>query len=121
MWVKENITKTLHWLRTVIAPALTPPVSYTHLGQKQPPASGHNSPVLSITGDLPILPGWKILSEMCIRDRVLSDHYSNSPETQEFVNIIKSNSNDLLRLVTDVLTLSELDQYEQLPLSLIHI
>ena len=45
----------------------------------------------------------------------LSDHYSNSPETQEFVNIIKSNSNDLLRLVTDVLTLSELDQYEQLP------
>ena len=47
--------------------------------------------------------------------QVLSDHYSNSPETQEFVNIIKSNSNDLLRLVTDVLTLSELDQYEQLP------
>ncbi len=32
-----------------------------------------------------------------------------------FVNIIKSNSNDLLRLVTDVLALSELDQYEQLP------
>ena len=26
--------------------------------------------------------------------QVLSDHYSNSPETQEFVNIIKSNSND---------------------------
>jgi len=48
--------------------------------------------------------------------QVLSDHYSNSPETQEFVNIIKSNSNDLLRLVTDVLTLSELDQYEQLPI-----
>ena len=47
--------------------------------------------------------------------QVLSDHYSNSPETQEFVNIIKSNSNDLLRLVTDVLALSELDQYEQLP------
>ena len=47
--------------------------------------------------------------------QVLSDHYSNSPETQEYVNIIKSNSNDLLRLVTDVLTLSELDQYEQLP------
>jgi len=47
--------------------------------------------------------------------QVLSDHYSNNPETQEFVNIIKSNSNDLLRLVTDVLALSELDQYEQLP------
>lgn len=47
--------------------------------------------------------------------QVLSDHYNNSPETQEYVNIIKSNSNDLLRLVTDVLTLSELDQYEQLP------
>lgn len=47
--------------------------------------------------------------------QVLSDHYSNSPETQEFVNIIKSNSNDLFRLVTDVLTLSELDQYDELP------
>ena len=47
--------------------------------------------------------------------QVLTDHYNNSPETQEYVNIIKSNSNDLLRLVTDVLTLSELDQYEQLP------
>ena len=47
--------------------------------------------------------------------QVLNDHYSNSPETQEFVNIIKSNSNDLLRLVTDVLTLSELDQYDKLP------
>lgn len=47
--------------------------------------------------------------------QVLNDHYSNSPETQEFVNIIKSNSNDLLRLVTDVLTLSELDQYDELP------
>lgn len=46
--------------------------------------------------------------------QVLNDLYSNSPETQEFVNIITSNSNDLLRLVTDVLTLSELDQYEQL-------
>lgn len=49
--------------------------------------------------------------------QVLSDHYSNSPETQEFVNIIKSNSNDLLRLVTDVLTLSELDQYDELPVN----
>ncbi|CDA82428.1 putative uncharacterized protein [Bacteroides sp. CAG:754] len=47
--------------------------------------------------------------------QVLNDHYSNSSETQEFVNIIKSNSNDLLRLVTDVLTLSELDQYDELP------
>lgn len=49
--------------------------------------------------------------------QVLSDHYSNSPETREFVNIIKSNSNDLLRLVTDVLTLSELDQYDELPVN----
>lgn len=49
--------------------------------------------------------------------QVLSDHYSNSPETQEFVNIIKSNSNDLLRLVTDVLALSELDQYDELPVN----
>lgn len=49
--------------------------------------------------------------------QILNDHYSNNPETQEFVNIIKSNSNDLLRLVTDVLTLSELDQYDQLPVN----
>ena len=36
-------------------------------------------------------------------------------ETKEFVNIIKANTDDLLRLVTDVLTLSELDQYDKLP------
>lgn len=48
--------------------------------------------------------------------QVLSDHYSKEhPETKEFVNIIKSNTDDLLRLVTDVLALSELDQYEVLP------
>lgn len=47
--------------------------------------------------------------------QVLNDLYNDSPETQEFVNIITSNSNNLLRLLTDVLTLSELDQYEQLP------
>ena len=47
--------------------------------------------------------------------QILKDHYSNSPETQEFVKIIENNSNDLLRLVTDVLALSELDQYDKLP------
>lgn len=47
--------------------------------------------------------------------QILNDHYSNSPETQEFVKIIENNSNDLLRLVTDVLALSELDQYDKLP------
>lgn len=48
--------------------------------------------------------------------QVLSDNYSQiSPETKEFTEIIKTNSNDLLRLVTDVLTLSELDQHEELP------
>ena len=36
-------------------------------------------------------------------------------ETKEFVNIIKANTDDLLRLVTDVLALSELDQYNKLP------
>lgn len=46
--------------------------------------------------------------------QVLSDHYGNE-ETKEFVNIIKANTDDLLRLVTDVLTLSELDQYDKLP------
>ncbi len=48
--------------------------------------------------------------------QILSDNFSNEhPETKEFVNIIKANSDDLLRLVTDVLTLSELDQYNILP------
>ena len=47
--------------------------------------------------------------------QILNDHYSNSPETQEFVKIIENNSNDILRLVTDVLALSELDQYDKLP------
>lgn len=48
--------------------------------------------------------------------QVLSDHYGNEyPDTKEFVNIIKSNTDDLLRLVTDVLALSELDQYDKLP------
>ena len=46
--------------------------------------------------------------------QVLSDHYGNE-ETKEFVNIIKANTDDLLRLVTDVLALSELDQYNKLP------
>ena len=47
---------------------------------------------------------------------VLNDKYSkDDPESAEFVNIIKSNTNDLLRLVTDVLALSELDQYYELP------
>ena len=46
--------------------------------------------------------------------QVLSDHYDNE-ETKEFVNIIKANTDDLLRLVTDVLALSELDQYNKLP------
>lgn len=48
--------------------------------------------------------------------QVLNEHYSKEfPETKEFVKIIESNSNDLLRLVTDVLALSELDQYDKLP------
>lgn len=46
--------------------------------------------------------------------QILSDHYGNE-ETKEFVNIIKANTDDLLRLVTDVLALSELDQYDKLP------
>lgn len=45
---------------------------------------------------------------------VLSDMYCKEfPETKEFVDIIKSNTNDLLRLVSDVLTLSELDQNDE--------
>lgn len=51
--------------------------------------------------------------------QVLNEHYSKEfPETKEFVKIIENNSNDLLRLVTDVLALSELDQYDKLPLDM---
>lgn len=47
--------------------------------------------------------------------QILSDNYGKeNPETKEFAEIIKTNSNDLLRLITDVLTLSELDQYEEI-------
>lgn len=48
--------------------------------------------------------------------QVLNELYSKEfPETKEFVKIIENNSNDLLRLITDVLALSELDQYDKLP------
>lgn len=51
--------------------------------------------------------------------QILSDKYSkDDPESSEFVNIIKSNTNDLLRLVSDVLALSELDQYDKLPVDI---
>ena len=48
--------------------------------------------------------------------QILSDNYGEAhPETKEFAEIIKTNSNDLLRLITDVLTLSELDQSDEPP------
>ena len=51
--------------------------------------------------------------------QILNEHYSKEyPECQEYVKIIETNSNDLLRLVTDVLILSELDQYPQLPMDI---
>ena len=58
---------------------------------------------------------WRLEPTDSTTAQILNDHYSNSPETQEFVKIIENNSNDLLRLVTDVLALSELDQYDKLP------
>lgn len=51
--------------------------------------------------------------------QILNDHYSKEfPECKEYVKIIETNSNDLLRLVTDVLILSELDQYTKLPMDI---
>ncbi|WP_294471843.1 HAMP domain-containing sensor histidine kinase [uncultured Bacteroides sp.] len=48
--------------------------------------------------------------------QVLNELYCKEfPESKEFVKIIENNSNDLLRLVTDVLALSELDQHDKLP------
>src|SRR3712207_2178243 len=46
---------------------------------------------------------------------VLSDRYKDDMETAEFAEIIKTNSKVLLRLITDVLALSELDQHDKLP------
>lgn len=51
--------------------------------------------------------------------QILNEHYSKEyPECTEYVNIIETNSNDLLRLVTDVLILSELDQHIKLPMDI---
>lgn len=49
--------------------------------------------------------------------QVLSDKYKDDKDsdTKEFAEIIRTNSKDLLRLITDVLILSELDQYEAIP------
>lgn len=48
--------------------------------------------------------------------QVLNDQYSQAfPEAKEFIEIIEANCDDLLRLITDILTLSELDSYKHMP------
>lgn len=46
--------------------------------------------------------------------QVLSDSFSDDDETKEYADIIFKNSNDLLRLIGDVLELSALDQTDDL-------
>lgn len=42
--------------------------------------------------------------------QILGDQYQNDPEAKVYATIIKENSNNLLRLITDVLELSDLDK-----------
>ena len=47
--------------------------------------------------------------------QLLVDIYQDNPETKEFVSIIEVNSDNLLRLINDVLDISFLDQSEEVP------
>lgn len=54
--------------------------------------------------------------------QVLTQYFSDKEEAREYCTIIEKNSNDLLRLITDVLDLSDLDQTEGLlPMSVTDI
>ena len=53
--------------------------------------------------------------------QVLSSVYQGNSETQEFANIIEENSNKLLKLVDDVLDISDLESDEELKVSAINI
>lgn len=53
--------------------------------------------------------------------QVLSSVYQDDSETQEFANIIEENSNRLLKLIDDVLDISDLESDEELKVSAINI
>lgn len=53
--------------------------------------------------------------------QVLSNVYQDDSETQEFANIIEENSNRLLKLIDDVLDISDLESDEELKVSTINI
>lgn len=53
--------------------------------------------------------------------QVLSSVYQGDSETQEFANIIEENSNKLLKLIDDVLDISDLESDEELKVSAINI
>ncbi len=47
--------------------------------------------------------------------QILGDRYQGDPETKVYASIIEENSNNLLRLITDVLELSDLDKTGMMP------
>lgn len=47
--------------------------------------------------------------------QILGDRYQDDPETKVYASIIEENSNNLLRLITDVLELSDLDKSGKIP------
>lgn len=47
--------------------------------------------------------------------QILGDRYQDDPDTKVYASIIEENSNNLLRLITDVLELSDLDKTGKMP------
>lgn len=47
--------------------------------------------------------------------QILGDRYQDDPDTKVYASIIEENSNNLLRLITDVLELSDLDKTGSMP------
>lgn len=47
--------------------------------------------------------------------QILGDRYQDDPDTKVYASIIEENSNNLLRLITDVLELSDLDKTGRIP------
>lgn len=47
--------------------------------------------------------------------QILGDRYQDDPDTKVYASIIEENSNNLLRLITDVLELSDLDKKGSIP------
>ena len=53
--------------------------------------------------------------------QILGDRYQDDPDTKVYASIIEENSNNLLRLITDVLELSDLDKTGKMPADIMTI